>query len=89
MTIPFIRLTGLGFDSFWTEVQEYEIVHRIRKILTHPQVSIEGQNFLYDTQYIYAFLAALPRLEFDTMLAHHLLFPGTPKGLDYLSSFYL
>jgi len=25
---------------------------------------------------------------FDTMLAHHLLFPGTPKGLDYLSSIY-
>jgi DNA polymerase-1 len=88
MTIPFIRLAGTGFESFWTEVQEHEIVSRIRKLLGHRNILIEGQNFLYDTQYIHAFLGVIPTLAFDTMLAHHLLFPGTPKGLDYLSSLY-
>ena len=88
MTIPFIKLEGNAFASYWSEAEEMTISSLIRKLLTHPSVEIEGQNFLYDTQYIYAFLASIPRLKFDTMLAHHLLFPGTPKGLDYLSSLY-
>jgi uracil-DNA glycosylase family 4 len=88
MTIPFIRLDGKGFASYWNEDEELTISSLLRKLLSHPNVQIEGQNFLYDTQYIYAFLACIPRLAFDTMLAHHLLFPGTPKGLDYLSSLY-
>jgi uracil-DNA glycosylase family 4 len=88
MTVPFVKLSPPGFDSYWSEDEENEIVPLIRKLLSHPNIHIEGQNFLYDTQYIYAFLATIPRLDFDTMLAHHLLFPGTPKGLDYLSSLY-
>lgn len=90
MTIPFIRLADAGFrfDSYWNEEEEYEITRLIRKLLAHRNVEIEGQNFLYDTQYIHAFLGVIPNLSFDTMLAHHLLFPGTPKGLDYLSSLY-
>lgn len=88
MTIPFVKLNGSAFDSYWTEEQEYEIVSLVRTLLHHPNVQIEGQNFLYDTQYIHAFLGCLPRISFDTMLAHHLLFPGTPKDLGYLSSLY-
>ncbi len=88
MTIPFIRLEGMAFASYWTVEQEREIVSRIRTLLSHRNCHIIGQNFLYDTQYIRPFLACNPNLQFDTMLAHHLLFPGTPKGLDYLSSLY-
>jgi uracil-DNA glycosylase family 4 len=90
MTIPFIlpRDGGRRFDSYWTEAQEFTLVKLIRQVLTHPNILVEGQNYLYDTQWFVAFLACQPRCDFDTMLAHHLLFPGTPKGLDYLSSLY-
>ncbi len=88
MTIPFVRLEGKGFESYWNEEQENVLARAIRKVLHHRNVLVEGQNYLYDTQYIQAFLACSPVLDFDTMLAHHLLFPGTPKGLDYLSSLY-
>lgn len=89
LVIPFIRLLGpKQFESYWTPSEEHEIVARLRRLLTHPNVRIEGQNYLYDTQYCQAEWAITPRLDFDTMLAHHLLFPGTPKGLDYLSSLY-
>lgn len=88
MVIPFIRLEGVAFDSFWTLEQEHVLISLMREIFQHPNIQIEGQNFLYDIQYIAAFLGVVPRLDFDTMLAHHLLFPGTPKGLDYLSSLY-
>lgn len=89
MTIPFVRLLpGRRFDSFYPPKEEARLVSLIRKILLHPIILIEGQNFLYDTQYIQEFFRVTPRCDFDTMLAHHLLFPGTPKSLDYLSSLY-
>lgn len=88
MTIPFVRLVGTAFESYWTEAEEHAIVSRIRRLFSHRNCLVEGQNFLYDTQYIAAFWGVVPRIAFDTMLAHHLLFPGTPKGLDYLSSLY-
>ncbi len=89
MTIPWINLDPkLGFTSYWTFEQENELATRIRRVLTHRNILLEGQNFLYDTQYIQQQLGCTPRLDFDTMLAQHLLFPGTPKGLDYLSSLY-
>jgi uracil-DNA glycosylase len=89
MTIPFVRLLpGRRFDSYWKPNEEAHLAHLIRKLLLHRNILIEGQNFLYDTQYIQYFLGIFPRTDFDTMLAHHLLFPGTPKGLDYLSSLY-
>lgn len=89
MSIPFVRLTpDRGFDNYWTYEQELTLVRLQRKLLLHPRVYIIGQNFIYDMQYFIAWLAIRPRLSFDTMLAHHLLFPGTPKGLDYISSLY-
>ena len=88
ISIPFVRLNGTNFESYWTEEQELAITSLLRTLLHHPNCAVEGQNFLYDTQYLAAYLGILPRISFDTMLAHHLLFPGTPKGLDYLSSLY-
>lgn len=88
VSIPLVAVEGKAFDSHWTLEQEIAISGRIIKILSHPNCLVEGQNFLYDTQYFQAFLGVSPRCDFDTMLAHHLLFPGTPKGLDYLSSLY-
>lgn len=88
LVIPFVRPAAGRWESYWTLEEEMELATLIRKILLHPHVLVEGQNYLYDTQYIQTFLGCTPRLDFDTMLAHHLLFPGTPKGLDYLSSLY-
>lgn len=90
MTIPFLipKDGGKAFDDYWTREEEFTLVKLIRKVLSHPNVWVEGQNYLYDSQWFIAFMACVPNLSFDTMLAHHLLFPGTPKGLDYLSSLY-
>lgn len=86
MVIPFIN--GPSFESFWPIDQEIILVDLLRRLLTHKNVELIGQNFIYDTQYIQAMLAVSPKISFDTMLAHHLLWPGTPKSLDYLSSLY-
>ena len=89
LSIPFIRMNNdKTFGSWWTLDEETALIILIRKVLQNPSILLEGQNFLYDLQYLRRYLGIREVSYFDTMLAHHLLFPGTPKGLDYLSSLY-
>jgi uracil-DNA glycosylase len=89
MSIPFVRkCPTYGLDSYWTPAEEAELIWLIRRVLTHPRITIDGQNFIYDTQYIQRWLGFTPRLDWDTMLNQNVLFPGTPKALDYLASMY-
>lgn len=90
MAIPFLKrdLDNGGIESYWTVDEEAQIVYWLRKVLMHPKVLIDGQNFIYDTQFFQTEMAFTPRLDFDTMLAQNVLFPGTPKPLEYLSSLY-
>lgn len=84
--IPFIK--NAAFDSYWPAEQEAIILRLIRAVNSHPNIKIVGQNFIYDTQYIQHWMGVTPRLDFDTMLAQNVLFPGIPKGLDYIASMF-
>lgn len=89
MCIPFVDTEPGGYTSYWDDPSdEWEIISLLRRVLSHPKARVIGQNFIYDAQYIQRFLGCRPNMEWDTMLAQHLMFPGTPKGLDYLSSLY-
>lgn len=89
LVIPLVRPTRSGaFENYWSASEEFSLVRTMRLLLSHPNVRIEGQNYNYDTQWIERDWGCRPNLDFDTMLAHHLLWPGTPKGLDYLASLY-
>jgi len=86
IVIPFIDKDG---RSFWTVEQELELVKLCRKLLSHPKVSITGQNFQYDTQYIVKLWGVLPRIAFDTMVeAHALMTKGQALTLAFLASLY-
>jgi uracil-DNA glycosylase len=89
LVLPLVRPTRSGkFENYWTAGEEFSLVRTARLLLSHPNVRIIGQNYNYDTQWIERDWGIRPNLDFDTMLAHHLLWPGTPKGLDYLASLY-
>lgn len=91
MTIPFVRKVTTPthtLDSWWSIDEEAQIVSRLRRLLTHPNLDLEGQNFLYDVQHIHHNWGVVPYATFDTMYAWHVCFPGTPKALDYLSSLF-
>ena len=75
-------------EGYWSLEEEAALVVLLRRLLQHRNVDIVGQNFLYDAQYLYRHWFVVPAFRRDTMLSHHALFPGTPKGLDYLSSIY-
>jgi uracil-DNA glycosylase len=89
LVIPLVQPNpNRTFDSFWSPQEELALTKLITLILSHPNARIEGQNYNYDTQWIERDYSCTPRADFDTMLAHHLLWPGTPKALDYIASLY-
>lgn len=89
MSIPFLDVKPGGQPSdYWTHNQEVTLIDLIRRVLSHPNILLEGQNFNYDNQYIQYWWAVTPLIDFDTMSGQHLMWPGTPKGLDYISSLY-
>jgi DNA polymerase I-like protein with 3'-5' exonuclease and polymerase domains/uracil-DNA glycosylase len=75
-------------EGFYTEGEELAITLAVRKLLTHPNAFCVGQNFLYDAQYFAKHNGFVPNLRADTMFQQHILFPGMPKGLDFLASMY-
>jgi len=86
--IPFFYYEGGSLVAYWTPKEEEEIIFKIREVLEHPKIRVIGQNLLYDWQYLERLWNIKPRIYWDTMIAQHLLYPGTPKSLDYLSSLY-
>ena len=87
--IPLLRPIGEeNVDSYLEIHQEIELWQELKHVLEHPNVRIIGQNFIYDTEWFYRYYNIRALVSFDTMVAHHLLFPGTPKRLDYLASLY-
>lgn len=89
MCIPFLSVKPGGITSdFWTHSEEVELISLIRRVLSHPNIHLIGQNFNYDNQYIQKEWAVSPLISYDTMSMQHMLWPGTPKGLDHISSLY-
>lgn len=84
LCIPFMTLDG----HYWVEEEEIEIMFLLKALCQHPNTRGIGQNFNYDNQHFAKHLGYLPNIEFDTMIAQHVLFPGIPKALDFLSSMY-
>lgn len=89
LCIPFFY-----FDSsqrcvnYWSFEDEQFIWNRARDLLQHPNVHIVGQNFIYDSQFLKRSYGIDAIVSEDTMVMHHLLYPGTPKALHRLASLY-
>lgn len=83
-----IPLMAKSSPGYWSESEEEEIIRWLKLVLTHPQARVIGQNFIYDSQYIYRHWGFVPNFARDTMLSHHTQFAGLPKSLEFLSSMY-
>ena len=89
IVMPFISsVTTTGMEPYWTPPQECDLLRLMSRLFTHPNAMIIGQNYIYDTWYYHRTLGLRPRLRHDTLLAQHLIWPGTPKDLGHLSSIY-
>lgn len=74
--------------GYFTLDQDIALWERERTLLTHRNVEVVGQNYLYDAQYFARRRGYVPRLLHDTMFMQHCAFAGLPKGLDFMSSMY-
>lgn len=74
--------------NYWTLEEEIFIWKRLKTLLENPNAKIVGQNFIYDTQFLQRHYGISAIVSFDSMVMHHLLYPGTPKALHRLASLY-
>jgi DNA polymerase len=74
--------------GYWTQDEEASIRSHLQALLARRDIRWSNQNILYDMQYLDYWLWEVPTPSHDTMVAHHLCWPGTPKDLGYLSSLY-
>jgi len=88
LIVPFMDVSRAGTKPFYSPYDWRRIYAAIRRLLTHPDVRLLGQNLLYDAQYLHNEFAYIPRIGFDTMVAQHLLWPAFRRGLDYMASIY-
>lgn len=88
IVIPFVdpmRSDGNYWRSLSDELRAWAYVRRWCGL----GKDIVGQNFLYDTHFLWRrYGIVLPGSEDDTMLMHHAMQPEMEKGLGFLASIY-
>ena len=80
-------------QGYWNSLEEFELIKLMRELLTHPNVRVSGQNYIYDIQYIAKQWGFIHHLWHDTMNMQHVLFPDLPailkpKSLGFLDAMY-
>lgn len=85
LCIPLMSSTNP--EGYWTLEEEAELVHLIYRLC--QLVTIIGQNWNYDAQYLYRHWHFLCPSVVDTMIQQHSCFSNLPKNLSFLSSMYL
>lgn len=87
--VPFYYFNPEGeMVNVFNRDEEVELVRLIRLVLTHPRSNVTNQNIIFDAQILDRNLFIRLKPAFDTMVGHHLCWPGTPKDLSTLSSLY-
>lgn len=88
LVVPFMDVSKSGTRPYYSPADWSRVYRTLRSLLTHADVSLLGQNLLYDAQYLHNEFAYVPRISFDTMVAQHLLWPALRRGLDFMASLY-
>lgn len=82
--IPFRNAGGV----YWHDDERRAILSALRHLAEHQRVRWIGQNWNYDAQYFDEDFGWTRMADFDTYVAQSVLFPGSERGLGYLSSMY-
>jgi DNA polymerase-1 len=80
--IPFEYFQG----RYWSHEDQEDILDTLRLLCLKNRVWWVGQNWNYDAQYFEEDFGWTKMADFDTYIAQSVLFPGSERGLGYLSS---
>ncbi|MBU2052482.1 hypothetical protein KKH13_04735 [Patescibacteria group bacterium] len=72
----------------FSEVLEASLWYEVAKLLSNPNVTKIGQNIHFDASFLFDRYGIITNNIEDTMIAHSVLMPDLPKGLDFLTSIY-
>jgi uracil-DNA glycosylase family 4 len=85
MCIPFRHAT----DNYWTREQEVSLLRALDRLFSNPDVRFVTQNGMYDNSWLWFHnRLRIAKVWFDTMLAHHTLYPSMPHSLGFLVTQY-
>lgn len=86
MCIPMLGVNG---GHRWQEDEEAEIWYLYGQIMGNPNITKINQNIIFDSTFLLQQNNIFTRGPLgDPMVAHHILYPDFPKGLDFLCSNY-
>lgn len=76
--------------NYWAKLWEERLAWRfVKRVLERPEVTLLGQNFTYDIQYLLRKMGIIcPGYTEDTMVLHHALQPEMRKSLGFQASVY-
>ena len=73
----------------WSGVDERKVRRAVSNVIGGDNCRLVAQNGSFDSYYLwYKDKLRVSKVWFDTMLAHHLLYPGLPHGLGFLTTQY-
>jgi len=76
-----------GFNDYFTVDQEAIIMRMITQILEDPLISKRGQNFAFDSAFMFWRYGILMQGDLhDTMISQKITMPDFPVGLDFITS---
>lgn len=93
------RLVGMSFS--WKEHEAYyvpvpqnkkealELVKSFNPVFEDNNITKVAQNLKYDMLVLMNYGITVAGPYFDTMVAHHLLYPGLKNGMDFMAETYL
>lgn len=84
ISIPFISEVG----DYFSIPQESHILKLIADLLENPNISIGGQNLVFDCHYMLRKYGIKANSLHDTMIAQKILLPDYPVGLHFICSMY-
>ncbi len=84
MCIPFVDSSG----DYWTPDQEVDVWLGIASVLEDRAITKIGQNLVFDNTFLHNRYGIHVHNIDDTMIAHGILMPDFPKGLDFITSVY-
>lgn len=84
ISIPFV----MGRENFFSLEQERELWLLITTILQNDKIEKIGQNISFDMTFLFSKYGIRTQNWQDTMIAHKILLPEFPMGLDFITSTY-
>jgi uracil-DNA glycosylase family 4 len=72
----------------YTIAEEYALLRKFTELCDDPTTSVIAQNGNFDSYFMGYKDHAVFRVNFDTLLAHHTLYPRLPHNLGFLTSQY-